>query len=111
MDVSAALAERDYDVIGPAGTVEAAEALVEAGGIDAALLDSNLGGRRVDDLAATLTRHNIPFAFLTGYERHDLPQAFRHAPLIRKPFDRNELTRVVADLTRPRLGVSRLRKR
>jgi hypothetical protein len=53
--------------------------------MDAALLDANLGRRPVDDIAAALTRHHVPFAFVTGYGREDLPQAFAVAAMLSKP--------------------------
>ena len=36
---------------------------------DVALLDANLGGEPVDEVAAALTRRGIPFAFATGHGR------------------------------------------
>src|SRR3546814_13455289 len=39
----------------------------------------------VDEVAAALTRKGMPFAFVTGYGREALPEAFRHAPLLNKP--------------------------
>ena len=65
---------------------------------DAALLDGNLGGRPVDELAAALTKRNIPFAFITGYGRDGLPKAFKHAALISKPFNRQQMLAALCQL-------------
>jgi hypothetical protein len=84
--------------------------------LDAALLDANLHGKPVDEIAAALTQRNVPFAFVTGYGRDSLPASFRTAPVISKPFTTEQLldeTRrlfsrqqapVVPMPARPRLG-------
>lgn len=64
--------------------------VIEAGNIDAALLDANL--------AVALTRAGIPFAFLTAYNREALPGGFRSAPLIAKPFNQRAVLEVVDKL-------------
>ena len=61
-------------VFGPAATVETARKLITHEQCDAALLDVNLSGHPVDELAAALTKHAVPFAFLTGYGREALPR-------------------------------------
>ena len=99
MDVVDCLKEAGSVVVGPAATVESARALIENADFDVALLDANLGGLRVDDLAAALTQRNIPFAFLTGYGRSGLPAAFRNAPMIGKPFTAKQVLAVVAELS------------
>lgn len=111
MDIEAALLDNGVEVVGPAGSVESAQALIDAGGFHAALLDVNLGGRKVDELAAALTRLGIPFAFLTGYERKDLPQAFRQAPMLAKPFSRAEVIAMLGDLLKQRDGVTLLKQK
>jgi hypothetical protein len=68
---------------------------------DAAILDVNLQGQRVDDLALELTRRNVPFAFISGYGRDGLPQGFGQALLISKPFNSAQVLDVVAKLTEP----------
>lgn len=111
MDIEAALTDNGVEVVGPVGSIEGAQALIDAGGFEAALLDVNLGGRKVDELAAALTRLNIPFAFLTGYERKDLPQAFRQAPMLAKPFSRAEVIAMLGELLKERDGVTRLKQK
>lgn len=98
MDVQAMLQDAGMEVVGPAATSEAALALVGNGRIDAALLDANLGGRRVDDVAQALSQSGIPFAFATGYGRESLPPAFAAVPVITKPFAESELLRMVRGL-------------
>ena len=52
-------------------------------------------GRPIDEIAAALSRKNVPFAFASGYGRKALPQAFQEAVLLHKPFNHDELLAVV----------------
>lgn len=100
LDIEDALKAAGYEVTGIAGTVEAALLAISAGGIDAALLDGNLNGRSVGDIAASLSDQSIPFLFVSGYGRETLPAGFDQVPLVAKPFDpsslANELNRLLA---------------
>jgi DNA-binding response OmpR family regulator len=97
MEIVATLQEAGCAVAGPTANVAAAVALVEAG-CDGALLDANLSGEPVGELAATLTRAGVPFAFVTGYDSEALPPPFRSAPLLRKPFTSDRLVATVTAL-------------
>lgn len=68
MELTQILTAAGAQVIGPVGDVDHALALVEAGGIDRALLDINLAGRMVTPVAKALSRKSIPFIYLTGYQ-------------------------------------------
>ncbi|MGH7012185.1 MAG: response regulator, partial [Caulobacteraceae bacterium] len=98
IEIEQELKARDFVVVGPASHIESARRLIAEGRFDAALLDANLGGERVDDLAAALTRSGRPFAFLSGYGREALPAAFREAELLSKPFDPERLLATVHGL-------------
>jgi len=111
MDVESILTSVGCDVVGAAGNLAVAKTLSAAAECDAALLDVNLGGHPVDELAVTLTRRNIPFAFVTGYGRETLPQGFRDALVVRKPFGQDELVAVVQLLIRQTPGVVPLRRK
>ena len=111
MDVAEILSEQGCEIMGPAATIENARAAIALNNFDAALLDANLGGYPVDELAAALTRLNIPFAFLTGYGRESLPEAFRHAPLISKPYTESELLSTLAACLNGNSTVIPLRQR
>jgi CheY-like chemotaxis protein len=98
MEISSCLSDVGCEIVGPAGSVAGAVALVEAQRIDAALVDANLAGDRVDRLAELLAKRGIPFMFVTGYGREGLPTAFRETPIIGKPFTREQLLAGVARL-------------
>ncbi|MGC1577212.1 MAG: response regulator [Beijerinckiaceae bacterium] len=109
LDLVAGLEEAGAEIVGSAGTVEEALQLIESASIDAVLLDANLRGRPVDDLAAALTRKNVPYVFVTGYGQESLPRSFSTAPMLAKPFSREQLLRAVAPLIGPSAATLRLR--
>jgi CheY-like chemotaxis protein len=98
MDVSDTLVEMGCVVVGPAATLDKARELIDTAKFDMALLDANLAGDPVDELAAALSRRNIPFAFMTGYSREGLPVAFRNSPMVSKPFGRQDALHVIGQL-------------
>jgi len=105
MELEAMLRDGGCEVIGPAGDLDEAMRLLGDGKrCDAALLDANLGGQSVDELAVALTRAGVPFAFVTGYGVDALPPAFRKAPMIPKPFTKNQVFSALAGLLRRHIG-------
>jgi PAS domain S-box-containing protein len=95
MDVESSLTAAGCEVVGPAATLARAKLLIEESDCDAALLDVNLAGQPVDELATLLTRKNRPFAFVTGYGRDALPSGFRGAVVLGKPFGADQLLATV----------------
>lgn len=76
-----------WSIIGPVGSLEAANALLDDGQRpDVAILDVNLGGAPVFPLAETLRRRGIPILFCTGYEDQDEAEGFTEYPRLRKPW-------------------------
>jgi two-component sensor histidine kinase len=98
LEQAASLEDLGMEPVGPAGSIEEALKLVESGSLDAALLDGNLLGHPVDEVAAALTRRGIPFAFITGYGRSSLPQAFQSALMIAKPCTHEVLAKTMQQL-------------
>lgn len=92
----------------PVGTEKEALAAIERGGFDAALLDANLHGKPVDAIAAALTRKSIPFVFVTGYGRESLPESFRRAAVLSKPFSDKQLLDAIIALA-PAVEKARLK--
>jgi len=91
MEIAGQLEDAGAHVVGPAGTAPAALGLIEQYRFHAALLDANLSGHSVEEIAASLTRHAIPFIFVSGYGRNSLPDGFDTAGLLSKPFGRDQL--------------------
>ena len=53
---------------------------------DAAVLDVNLAGERIDPVAQALSRRKVPFVFVTGYGEGVLSEEFAERPRLCKPF-------------------------
>lgn len=100
MDMEAQLTSAGWEVVGPAGTIDEALTLIGATRLDAALVDANVRGRPVGEIAEALRDRNVPFVFASGYGRSALPQGFREARLLSKPFSTDDLLRTVKDLVR-----------
>jgi len=84
-DLERELAAVGAEIVGPAATIDRAAALVDAGGLDAAVLDVNLRGSTVYPIADRLTAAGVPFIFATGYDAGVIPAAYRHIPRCEKP--------------------------
>jgi PAS domain S-box-containing protein len=109
LDIAAGLQDAGGEVVASTGTPRETLHTIETKALDAALLDGNLHGWPVDDIAAALTRRNVPFVFVTGYGRESLPAAFGHVPVLSKPFSQQQLTDAAARLVDEPGGVVRLR--
>jgi CheY-like chemotaxis protein len=101
MDIETFLSESGSIIVGPAGNIDSARLLIEAEKFDGVLMDANLGGQPVDELAAALVKRNIPFVFLTGYGRESLPKAFRDSRMVAKPYTREQLLTAAAQMFEP----------
>jgi len=89
MELTQILVAAGAQVVGPAGDIEHALRLVEAGGIDRALLDVNLAGRMVTPVASALSLKSIPFVYLTGYQEPNV----EGGPVLHKPANRRGAAR------------------
>jgi CheY-like chemotaxis protein len=91
---------REQGLAPPVATAAEALRVIERINFDGALLDGNLHGRPVDEIAAALTRRNIPFVFVTGYGREVLPGAFKHIAVLNKPFNQQLLLETLKGVVR-----------
>jgi len=96
-------------VAGPAGSVKTALQIAENTPLDGALLDGNLRGQPVDEVAAALTRRNVPFLFVSGYGRESLPRGFGNVAVLSKPFDSRQLVEAATRLLSRSADVVQLR--
>src|SRR5690606_28344244 len=83
------------NVVGPAASAPRALRLLEAKGVDAAVLDVNLGDHDALPVADELARRGVPFAFTTAYGYDSLPTRFHNRPLLQKPFSSRELADIL----------------
>jgi CheY-like chemotaxis protein len=92
------LADLGCSVVGPAHELAAALALANSSeGIDAALLDVNLGGQSVFPVADALRARGVPSIFSTGYGEAGLRDVDRGAPVLQKPFRAGDLARALQE--------------
>jgi DNA-binding response OmpR family regulator len=97
------LLEAGAEVVGPACSVKEALELIDQvaadGGLSAAVLDINLEGETVSPVADRLAALSVPFVFATGYSTGFNRGLHAAAPILTKPFDGDQVTDLVRDLT------------
>ncbi|MHA1518467.1 MAG: response regulator [Alphaproteobacteria bacterium] len=96
LDIVAALEQAGIAVAGPVSTVADALATIERQPLRGVLLDAHLGSESAVRIADALTSRRLPFAFVSGYGRESLPEAYSNAPLVRKPFTDQDLLTTIA---------------
>lgn len=98
-DLSHALEDAGARLVGPFPSLNAAmDALKERPKVDAAVLDINLRGRAVYEVADLLAEQGIPFLFATGYDADLVPADHKERPVYTKPFRIESLLTAVAEL-------------
>lgn len=104
--VSEWLSESGCEVVGPARTLEAALELVEKEGdaLDGALLDVALGRGKSYPVADALALNGVPYAFVTGHGLGGVAPGYRDAPILTKPFQFEDLQRMIDRLVAMRGG-------
>jgi two-component sensor histidine kinase len=98
LTIRSVLEEEAAEIVGSAATLNEALNLIERTQFDAALIDGNLRGRRVDEIAAALTRKKVPFVFVTGYSREGLPASFGQVTIVKKPFTEDQLLKAITQM-------------
>ena len=91
------LEDRGVTVIGPAYNIDDALTLSSTETFDAAILDVNVRGVRIDPVAFLLSERCIRFALATGYGR-EVVEAWSDAPLLAKPYCQADVERVLENL-------------
>jgi CheY-like chemotaxis protein len=68
---------------------------------DVAMLDVNLHGQESFPVADALVERGIPFVFTTGFGASTLPERFKRAPVMEKPFRLKDIRRAISELQTP----------
>ena len=98
MDLTEQLTAAGAEIIGPAGTIaNAFELLQRRPQVDIALLDVEVEGAFVFDVADELVKREVPIVFTTGYERGEIPVRFRGARHCEKPVGIAAIARALSD--------------
>jgi CheY-like chemotaxis protein len=95
------LEDAGYLPLAPAASVATALECLKRNSVDAALLDINLGGELVYPVADALASRGVPFVFVSGCARADIPPEHRDRPLVAKPFQDAELLGGLAGVLAP----------
>ncbi|MFN4062191.1 MAG: hypothetical protein ACK4IA_15755 [Paracoccus hibiscisoli] len=83
--------DRGAIVLGPISSIpQAMDMLASRRRPEAVILDVQLRAEVAYALADTLMQQEIPFVFVTGYEKEDLPERFADVPHFVKPFSGGE---------------------
>ena len=99
LEIAGILEEAGAQLVASAGSAHEALRLIEVNALDAALLDCNLHGRPVEEIATALTDRKVPFLFVTGYGPDSLPTSFQNVTILTKPVSQPELLEAAARLT------------
>lgn len=92
MDMVDSITRLGADRIETAGTVETALNEIRTNDFDFAILDMNLRGVVVFDVATKLKEDGVPFLFVTGYgSAMDMPSSLENVPILTKPIDEGAL--------------------
>ena len=91
------IVELGYTAVGPACTMAEARHLAEIAAIDGALLDLNLNGVVSHEIADILSRRNIPFTFITGYNKPPTGP-YGDVDVLHKPFQLIDLGHAIEGL-------------
>ncbi len=102
MMTSRSLRELDASVVGPFATASEATSALSSR-VDVALLDVNIGGEYVYELASELDRRGVPIIFVTGYHAGAIDARFSNAPVLTKPVERDDLAAALTRVLSPRL--------
>jgi CheY-like chemotaxis protein len=96
LELEAALTEAGAQVVGVAADVAEALRMVETP-FDVAVLDANLNGETVTPVAEALSALGKPFIIATGYGDAGLPPEGFDVPVVRKPYNVNQIAAAVAE--------------
>jgi CheY-like chemotaxis protein len=89
------LADLGHTLAGQAGRIEEALALAKEAVFDVAILDVNLNGQPISPVVEILIDRGLPFVFATGYGQRGVPEAYRNAPTLQKPFQEDALAEAI----------------
>jgi DNA-binding LytR/AlgR family response regulator len=96
LDLEATVEEFGHAVAGSCASIAEAAPFVE-NGIDAAVLDIDVLDGKTFGLARRLRERGLPFIFVSGSARTDLPADLQDAPFHSKPFRGESVMKALAD--------------
>lgn len=97
-DLQAALEKAGATVIGPFGDPAEAELALLDAQPDCAFIDVNLGEGPSFDVPRALSKHDVPFAFVTGYDQGTIPSEFSHVLRFEKPISAEQVVQATTGM-------------
>ncbi len=86
------LEDMGFEVVGPSVHLLAAEKKAMTSDIDVAFLDVNLGrGQTSEPIAKILRKRDIPFVYITAYNRSQIPFLQEDDSLLQKPVSSDQI--------------------
>lgn len=95
-DLRTALSNRGAQVIGPCPSEEDALSKIELGKPAGAVVDIDLGSGACFQLSRILAERDIPFIFVTGYDKNIIPAEFAGVPFHQKPVEPAQIVPTIA---------------
>ncbi|WP_184718647.1 hypothetical protein [Caulobacter sp.] len=97
-DAARALREAGAEIVGPIPRSGMALDVLARDGIQAAVVDINLGDGPSFELADALKHHGVPFVFVTGYDQIVIPERLSDIFTVQKPADMKAVVQAVTRL-------------
>jgi CheY-like chemotaxis protein len=90
------LTDLGHTVAAETGAINEAMTLAKQAEFDLALLDVNLNGEPITPVVEILIERGVPFVFASGYGKSGVPEPYRAAPALQKPFQIEALAAAIA---------------
>jgi DNA-binding NtrC family response regulator len=97
-DIRQALKRAGAEVVGPVATLDKAQAALDDGSFDCAIVDLNLHGQSAVPIAERLLKQGRSFAIATGYGSLAVPDSLKDVPRVEKPFDPTKIVQLLEQL-------------
>lgn len=95
-DLAVTFREAGADVVGPAGSVaDALAMLADTPRLDGAVVDINLHGEMAWPVLDALAERGVPVVFATGYDAASIPDRYAGIPRCEKPVDPSKVARAL----------------
>lgn len=95
-DTAWAVIDAGAQVLGPFPTEGAASAALKRRRPSAAVVDIDLGAGASFTIAEALLAGDVPFVFVTGYDRKVIPDDYARVPRLQKPVDLEQVVEALA---------------
>ena len=93
------LTDLGHTVAAEAGRIDEAMVAAQQAKFDVAILDVNLNGQPITPVVEVLIKRGLPFVFATGYGQRGVPDAYRNAVTLQKPFQAEALAKALDAVT------------